>query len=424
MTSFSPFDFPYGTPLHWATFARSAVAVNFLVEHGANINASYHDCDLITTPLAMSVYHGDVEMVELLLHHGANVHVVNSYGLTLLHAADIHRQWYGPASQRWHSWIRHGVWEDHLKSTEKIVQLLVAAGADLERQTTTRTPETPILTAAKMHNGAFVLALLRAGANPDVEDTSRSTTLHLWILQTATAIDYPESYLIVLENLAQATKNINAQDERQDTPLMLIARGDDPYETFRASLNILASTSTPLDVNADNYIAKPALHMVFESGVDSMEKAELLMDHGADIHYTTEYGHNIVFAIANNRKFSDEVSAEYIKKLLIRANACSEEGFEYFARSGVQVLGSVCNYAKPKTLELLLSLGIGSHLNDIDTEHDNRTALDTALDNAEYARQAYMNNIEVYKWGPDKERALKAGEMHDERQGDSRRACH
>lgn len=110
-----------GSPLQWAITKKRSNAVEFLVEQGANLHykdkQGYHalhftvhtksvpilsfitgrlgDVKIDTldkqghTPLAWTVYHGDPASMEVLLQHGADVHVVDHDGWNLIHWAVI-----------------------------------------------------------------------------------------------------------------------------------------------------------------------------------------------------------------------------------------------------------------------------------------------------------------------------------------------
>jgi hypothetical protein len=59
-------------PLHSAAAARSVSIARLLLEHGARVNARQGRTDRGFTPLMEAAFNGQVEMVELLLGHGAD----------------------------------------------------------------------------------------------------------------------------------------------------------------------------------------------------------------------------------------------------------------------------------------------------------------------------------------------------------------
>jgi ankyrin repeat protein len=70
-------------PLHSAVAGRSAAVVRRLIEHGADINATQHGG---WTPLQAAALHGDRELVQFFLDHGADAALRSDDGKT---AADL-----------------------------------------------------------------------------------------------------------------------------------------------------------------------------------------------------------------------------------------------------------------------------------------------------------------------------------------------
>lgn len=84
------------TVLHEAVRKRFPEIVQLLIEHGAGLEAkvsegarnSYAEC----TPLQLAVANGSVDMIELLLHGGANLQTATQHGWTALDIAILDRQ--------------------------------------------------------------------------------------------------------------------------------------------------------------------------------------------------------------------------------------------------------------------------------------------------------------------------------------------
>jgi ankyrin repeat protein len=81
----------YGTPLVAALAGRHFETAKFLHDNGAHLDVDYEDED---TPLLSAAYHGDVEMVQVLLGYEVNVNAQYAQdGWTALHnAASNHPQ--------------------------------------------------------------------------------------------------------------------------------------------------------------------------------------------------------------------------------------------------------------------------------------------------------------------------------------------
>jgi ankyrin repeat protein len=145
------------TPLH---AARGNVDVaRLLIEFAAQVNAIDSEMQRLM-PLHGRAEHGDVEMVELLLHHGADVHAASCMG-TPLHCAVGGFQHAPP--ERW----------------REVAERLLAAGADVNAGSpVTGDPNwTPLHHAAWRNHGAAVAWLLEIGADRKRVNKYSSTPL-------------------------------------------------------------------------------------------------------------------------------------------------------------------------------------------------------------------------------------------------------
>jgi ankyrin repeat protein len=133
------------TPLHAAR--GNLQAARLLIAFGAQVNAIDSEKQRLM-PLHGRAEHGDIEMVELLLHHGADVHAASCMG-TPLHCAVGGFQHAPP--ERW----------------REVAERLVAFGADVNAGSpVTGDPNwTPLHHAAWRNHGAAVTWLLRHGAD-------------------------------------------------------------------------------------------------------------------------------------------------------------------------------------------------------------------------------------------------------------------
>src|SRR5258705_4304225 len=69
-------------PLHSAAAARSVPIARLLLEHGAPVNARQGGGDSGFTPLMEAAFNGQVDMVEILVDHGADRHLRDEEGRT------------------------------------------------------------------------------------------------------------------------------------------------------------------------------------------------------------------------------------------------------------------------------------------------------------------------------------------------------
>lgn len=169
------------TALHEAAFAgndgrrRTVLMAELLLKHKANVKLVN---DWGATPLHLASYQGNADLVKLLLQHGADVAATDGEGKTpLLDCAG------------------HGCGAD--KGHTKTIRLLLKAGADINEQMPYR-PEKS--SSSRIGNGRTALhevclyaepedpelngiakILLEAGANPNIQDSSGWTALHVCV---------------------------------------------------------------------------------------------------------------------------------------------------------------------------------------------------------------------------------------------------
>ena len=191
------------TPLHRATAARANRSMELLLEAKADPNARDRDGD---TPLHRAARMNYPECVERLLKAGAAIDVHdNEYKLTPLHQAAA----YGAldAADRLleaganpnarsvngdtplHRVIDSG-WS---ASGSDMVKRLIEGGADLD-PVESQYGRTPLNLAADFNNPVAVETLLKAGANPHIQDHEGHTALH-----TAARKGFPETVDRLLE---------------------------------------------------------------------------------------------------------------------------------------------------------------------------------------------------------------------------------
>lgn len=142
-------------PIHYAAQQSKLAVVTMFVNAGADIEARGFDGQ---TPLMLAThwyyYEGDapLQVTELLLEHGADLHVLDDAGRTALsHAAE------------------HG--------NPDIVQSLIDAGAEIHAAD--MEGRTALMFAADLGSAEAIEVLLATGANPHVVDNAGETALDI-----------------------------------------------------------------------------------------------------------------------------------------------------------------------------------------------------------------------------------------------------
>jgi ankyrin repeat protein len=173
-------------PLEWAVSSDNLELVNLLLAHGASVKSATTNGD---TPLHTAAERGDLEIAESLVKHGADANAAITGGTTPLHLA-----------------AEGGFVE--------LAKLLLSHGAEINR--TNGNGMTPLLYSAGRgaeRNGPACFELLLAkGGSLDAADDRGNTALHL-------AVNYSNE--AVVESLLNHGVIVNATTKSGQTPLKL-----------------------------------------------------------------------------------------------------------------------------------------------------------------------------------------------------------
>jgi hypothetical protein len=140
------------TALHYATLGGYVDIVTILLKHGASLDIrdKYGE-----TALQMSAFEGNVDIMTILLKHGASLDIQDKDGWTALHVS---------ASSGY----------------VDVVTLLLEHGASLDIQDDDG--ETALLVSASKGNVDIMTILLKHGASLDIQDKDGETALHYAIV--------------------------------------------------------------------------------------------------------------------------------------------------------------------------------------------------------------------------------------------------
>ena len=170
----------HDTPLFWAIYNcdqgindNCLQVIKLLLDHGANINQYDSTGD---TPLLLAVEKGNLAIVQLLLQRSANVDQHNFFGDTPLHSVIRYRNW---------------------ACGQNMAQLLIDHGADVNLKTIHG--NTPLHIACHLGNFEAVKFLLKHNANISLQNNDGDTPLQVATKNSNHAIiDLLKSWRIVI----------------------------------------------------------------------------------------------------------------------------------------------------------------------------------------------------------------------------------
>jgi ankyrin repeat protein len=137
------------TPLHIAAASNQLGAAAFLIDHGVDVSAKDKNGGFTALDMALSSFHY-IDMVRLLLEHGANVNTASTQDITPLDEAAMRGQ-------------------------KDAIDLLIAKGADVNARDDKG--DSPLLWALMMGRTDAAVALINAGADVNVRNALGVTPL-------------------------------------------------------------------------------------------------------------------------------------------------------------------------------------------------------------------------------------------------------
>jgi ankyrin repeat protein len=255
------------TPLLTAIYQGDVRAVDRLIAAGANVRAANREG---MTPLAMACLDGDLPIIDRLLKAGADPKERGPNGETLLMFA-----------------ARNG--------RVDVITRLLAAGADVNAREGLR-GTTALMWAAEQRHPEVVKALLAGGADPAIASGPAGLPRNYM----APRVDV-SAVQEARQRRARATAAGRTYDEQvafeRSNPVGA-ARGGRPADASPTD------DDTPVQAGLVGTGGGGLTALVFAAREGDIESAKALLDRGARIDQTTEYGWTPLLTAVNNRNYA------------------------------------------------------------------------------------------------------------------------
>jgi ankyrin repeat protein len=269
------------TALHWAVYRDDAEAADLLIRAGANVNAANREGVI---PLAMASLYGNVPLIEKLLKSGADAKARGPNGETMVMYA-----------------ARNG--------NPDAIRVLIDAGADVNAAENLR-GTTALMWAAEQKHPAAVKALLTGGADFRARSGPAGLPRNYMAMRVlAGNVEAARKRRLVA---AAAGRTYEEQLEyERSLGIKTGGRGLNPDGTRQGPILPAGLGAQPPDQDDDDIIVAGLVGsggggltaLIFAAREGDSESARLLLDAGADVNQTTEYGWTPLLTATNNRHY-------------------------------------------------------------------------------------------------------------------------
>ena len=250
-------------------------AVQFLLKHGADVNARRKD---LSTPLHLAAARGYFEVPQILLQRRADVNCRDVDGKTPLHLVPERTGTFlSPRSK---------------DNGPDLVQLLLDHGVDVNSRD--EDGATALHVASFMRDLEVARVLLSYDASVNAEDNQYRTPLHR-VLEAEYSLD-SEGRFDGAQLLVEHGADVNVRNKDHEAPLLLLASNFPELKLVRMLLDHGAN------VNAEDNWGRTPLHRVLKDGYNFDEGyfgvAQQLVERGADVN-TPDKDHEIPLHLAS-----------------------------------------------------------------------------------------------------------------------------
>jgi ankyrin repeat protein len=286
------FSGPYGCPLSAALDKDHVELVALLLEHGANVDARETTGETILLKVLSQPRHNLVILVKLLLKHGADVnardgdlrsslHLAEYEGelevaqMLLEHKANVNSQ-DNHGRTPLHLLLEHGIPnEDNVVNH---VLLLLKRGADVNRQD--KDNKTPLHLAIRRARFKLAVILLEHGADSNAGNNNGKTPLHK-LSESRTRINDEGNVVNLALILLKHGAEVNRRDVVNQTPLHLAIR----WGLLKLAGILLEHGA---DANVENHNGETPLHILSANQIndegDIVNLVPILLKRGAEVN--------------------------------------------------------------------------------------------------------------------------------------------
>ena len=305
-----------------------------LLQQHADVNAPQADG---ATALHWAAYRNDLDAADLLIGAGANTKAANREGASVLSLACIN----GSAA---------------------MIEKLLNARADANE----RLPngETPLMLAARTGNVDSLHVLLRHGADVHARETLRGTTALMW----AAVESHPAAMKVLIDHGADINARSNPVPKGRSAYLAptAVARArqfSDENDAAPRAQRRAGSQDT-----ADGGGLTP---LVFAARRGDIESIKVLVDAGADVNQTTQYGWTPLLTATQNKHY---IAATFLLEHGANPNIANKGGWTplYLATDNRNIEGGDYPVRKPdmdhlEFIKKLLDKGANPNARAIDS---------------------------------------------------------